>query len=69
MTKLKPSIAKKNLSWESNKRDYLCDYKNCFSSIKEFNVLEIDTNNFNIFKDLDKLNKICDDIKNKLNKL
>ena len=31
MTKLKPSIAKKNLSWESNKRDYLCDYKNCFS--------------------------------------
>ena len=44
-------------------------YKNWFSSIKEFNVLEIDTNNFNIFKDLDKLNKICDDIKNKLNKL
>ena len=31
MTKLKPSIAKKNLSWESNKRYYLCDYKNCFS--------------------------------------
>ena len=44
-------------------------YKNWFSSIKEFNVLEIDTNNFNIFKDLDQLNKICDDIKNKLNKL
>ena len=44
-------------------------YKNWFSSIKEFNVLEIETNNFNIFKDLDKLNKICDDIKNKLNKL
>ena len=41
-------------------------YKNWFSSIKEFNVLEIDTNNFNIFKDLDQLNKICDDIKNKL---
>ena len=31
MTKLKPSIAKKNLSWESAKRDYLCDYKNCFN--------------------------------------
>ena len=44
-------------------------YKNWFSNIKEFNVLEIDTNNFNIFKDLDQLNKICDDIKNKLNKL
>ena len=30
MTKLKPSIVKKNLSWENNKTDYLCDYKNCF---------------------------------------
>ena len=44
-------------------------YKNWFSSIKEFNVLEIDTNNFNIFEDSDKLEKICNDIKNKLNKL
>ena len=30
MTKLKPSIVKKNLSWENNKTDYLCDHKNCF---------------------------------------
>ena len=30
MTKLKPSIVKKNLSWENDKTDYLCDHKNCF---------------------------------------
>ena len=30
MTKTKPSIVKKNLSWENKKKDYLCDYKNCF---------------------------------------
>ena len=29
MTKVKPSIVKKKLSWENNKTDYLCDYKNC----------------------------------------
>jgi len=44
-------------------------YKDWFKNIDDFNVLEIDTNNFNIFKDLDKLDKIYDDIKNKLNKL
>ena len=44
-------------------------YKNWFSRIDDFNILEIDTNNFNIFKDSDKLNKIYDDIKNKLDKL
>ena len=44
-------------------------YKDWFSKIENFNVLEINTNNFNIFKDEEKLNKIYDDIKNKLNKL
>ncbi len=44
-------------------------YKNWFSKIDGFNVLEIDTNNFNIFKHSDRFNKMCDDIKNKLNKL
>tara|TARA_B100000953_G_scaffold280973_1_gene258128 strand:+ start:354 stop:977 length:624 start_codon:yes stop_codon:yes gene_type:complete len=44
-------------------------YKEWFSKIKNFNVLEINTNNFNIFKDEEKLNKMYDDIKNKLNKL
>ena len=44
-------------------------YKEWFSKIENFNVLEINTNNFNIFKDEEKLNKIYDDIKNKLNKL
>ena len=44
-------------------------YKNWFSKIDGFNVLEIDTNNFNIFKHSDKFDKMCNDIKNKLNKL
>ena len=44
-------------------------YKKWFSSSNDFNVFEIDTNKFNIFNDLDKFDKICDDIKNKLNKL
>jgi len=44
-------------------------YKEWFSKIENFNVLEINTNNFNIFKDKEKLEKIYDDIKNKLNKL
>ena len=44
-------------------------YKEWFSKIENFNVLEINTNNFNIFKDTEKLNKIYNDIKNKLNKL
>ena len=29
MTKSKPSIVKKNLSWENTKQHYLCDYKKC----------------------------------------
>ena len=48
---------------------YYKNYKQWFSRIGSFNILEIDTNNFNIFKDTEKLNKIYDDIKNKLNKL
>ena len=48
---------------------YYKNYKKWFSRIDNFNILEIDTNNFNIFKDSDKFDKICDDIKNKLNKL
>jgi deoxyadenosine/deoxycytidine kinase len=44
-------------------------YKKWFSQPGNFNVLEINTNNFNIFNDPDKFDKICDDIKNKLNKL
>ena len=44
-------------------------YKQWVSKMENFNVLEIDTNNFNIFNDLDKLDKIYDDIKDKLNKL
>tara|TARA_B110000014_G_C19917945_1_gene474892 strand:- start:72 stop:695 length:624 start_codon:yes stop_codon:yes gene_type:complete len=44
-------------------------YKEWFSKIENFNVLEINTNNFNIFKDKEKLDKIYNDIKNKLNKL
>ena len=44
-------------------------YKKWFSKVDDFNILEIDTNNFNIFKDKQKLDKIYDDIKNKLNKL
>jgi len=34
MTKIKPSIVKKNLSWENNKKNYLCDHKNCFKNGK-----------------------------------
>ena len=48
---------------------YYKNHKKWFSRIGNFNILEIDTNNFNIFKDSDKLNKIYDDIKNKLDKL
>ena len=48
---------------------YYKNYKTWFSRIDNFNILEIDTNNFNIFKDSNKFDKICDDIKNKLNKL
>ena len=44
-------------------------YKKWFSNSNDFNILEINTDNFNIFNDLDKFEKICDDIKNKLNKL
>ena len=48
---------------------YYKNYKKWFSRIGYFNILEIDTNNFNIFKDSQKFDKMCDDIKNKLNKL
>ena len=48
---------------------YYKNHKTWFSRIGNFNILEIDTNNFNIFKDSNKLNKIYDDIKNKLDKL
>ncbi len=44
-------------------------YKKWFADPNGFNVLEIDTNNFNIFEDKKKFDKIIDDIKNKLNKL
>ena len=46
---------------------YYKNYKKWFSRIGIFNILEIDTNNFNIFKDTEKLNKIYSDIENKLN--
>tara|TARA_B100000029_G_C17584624_1_gene960761 strand:+ start:1292 stop:1918 length:627 start_codon:yes stop_codon:yes gene_type:complete len=45
---------------------YYKNYKAWFSKIDNFNLLEVDTNNFNIFKDSHKFDKICDDIKNKL---
>jgi deoxyadenosine/deoxycytidine kinase len=41
-------------------------YKKWFSEINNFNVLEIDTNNFNIFSDLNKLENIYIEIENKL---
>jgi len=44
-------------------------YKRWFSQNLEYNVLEIDTNNFNIFNDPIQFDKICNDINNKLNKL
>ena len=34
MIKFKPSIFKKNLSWENNKETYLCDHNNCFKNGK-----------------------------------
>ena len=37
-------------------------YKNWISKIKDINILTVDTNNFNIFKDIDKFNQICGDI-------
>tara|TARA_B100000676_G_C17754697_1_gene668453 strand:- start:63 stop:695 length:633 start_codon:yes stop_codon:yes gene_type:complete len=46
---------------------YYKNYKKWFSRIGVFNILEIDTNNFNIFKDTEKLNNIYSDIENKLN--
>ena len=41
-------------------------YKRWFEQIDDFNILEIDTNNFNIFKDKKMFNKICKDIESKL---
>ena len=48
---------------------YYKNYKKWFSRIGIFNILEVDTNNFNIFKDIEKLNNIYSDIENKLNEL
>jgi|TARA_B110000495_G_scaffold25534_1_gene18583 deoxyadenosine/deoxycytidine kinase len=41
-------------------------YKKWFLEINDFNVLEIDTNNFNIFSDFNKLENIYIEIENKL---
>lgn len=41
-------------------------YKRWFSQNLDYNVLEINTNNFNIFNDIDMFEKICDDINYKL---
>ncbi len=41
-------------------------YKNWISKIKDINILTVDTNNFNIFKDIDKFNQICVDINDQL---
>ena len=46
---------------------YYKNYKKWFSRIGISNILEINTNNFNIFKDTEKLNNIYSDIENKLN--
>ena len=67
-------IKNRNRGYEKDiSKDYLhrlnIYYKKWFSQTGDFNVLEINTNNFNIFNDTDKFDKMCDDIKNKLNKL
>ncbi len=67
-------IKNRNRGYEKDiSEDYLhrlnIYYKKWFSQPGDFNVLEINTNNFNIFNDTDKFDKMCDDIKNKLNKL
>jgi len=41
-------------------------YKNWFDQIEDFNVLVVDTNDFNIFKDKQRFEKICKDIETKL---
>ena len=41
-------------------------YKNWFDQIEDFNVLVVDTNDFNIFKDKQRFEKICKDIDTKL---
>ena len=67
-------IKNRNRGYEKDiSEDYLhrlnIYYKKWFSQPGDFNVLEINTNNFNIFNDADKFDKMCNDIKNKLNKL
>ena len=67
-------IKNRNRGYEKDiSEDYLhrlnIYYKKWFSQPGDFNVLEINTNNFNIFNDTDKFDKMCNDIKNKLNKL
>ena len=67
-------IKNRNRGYEKDiSEDYLhrlnIYYKKWFSQSNDFNVLEINTNNFNIFNDADKFDKMCNDIKNKLNKL
>jgi len=67
-------IKNRNRGYEKDiSEDYLhrlnIYYKKWFSQPGDFNVLEINTNNFNIFNDTDKFDEMCDDIKNKLNKL
>ncbi len=41
-------------------------YKNWFDQIEDFNVLVVDTNDFNIFKDKQRFDQICEDINTKL---
>jgi len=67
-------IKNRNRGYEKDiSEDYLhrlnIYYKKWFSQPGDFNVLEINTNKFNIFNDTDKFDEMCNDIKNKLNKL
>ena len=48
---------------------YYKNYEQWFSEIGISNILEVNTNNFNIFKDKEKLNDIYSNIENKLNEL
>jgi len=41
-------------------------YKNWFDQIEDFNVLVVDTNDFNIFEDKQRFDQICEDINTKL---
>jgi deoxyadenosine/deoxycytidine kinase len=64
-------IKKRNRSYEKDIDEIYLHrlniyYKKWFSEINNFNVLEINTNNFNIFSDFNKLEDIYIDIENKL---